>query len=64
MRDNFLCQECLRQGIEVKGEEVDHKLELSDRPDLAYDLHNLEYLCRKHHREKTEREKKNRLSKL
>lgn len=57
IRDEFLCVECKKLGILTKGEEVDHIEELQDRMDLAYDLDNLQLLCRKHHRDKTEREK-------
>jgi 5-methylcytosine-specific restriction protein A len=64
LRANFLCEECLRNGVECLGEEVDHIIELRDRIDLAYDLDNLQYLCKKHHREKTEREKEKRRSNL
>lgn len=58
-RDNNECQECKRQGkvfidtneLNRKGTRkkialiVHHKLELSDRPDLALDIDNLECLC-------------------
>ena len=57
IRDEFLCVECKKLGILTKGEEVDHIEELQDRMDLAYDLDNLQLLCRKHHRDKTEKEK-------
>lgn len=60
IRDNMMCQECLRNGIHTQGKEVDHIIELSDRPDLAYDLDNLEYLCVPCHRKKTEKEKNKR----
>ena len=61
LRDEFLCVECKKLGIETKFDEVDHIIELSDNISLAYDLNNLQCLCRKHHREKTEREKKKRM---
>lgn len=61
VRDNFLCVECKKLGIDTEGEEVDHIIELSDDITKAFDLDNLQYLCYKHHAEKTqiEREKRN-----
>lgn len=53
IRDIFLCQECLRNGIETIGDTVHHKTELSEDITLAFDLDNLETVCRschnKHH---------------
>ena len=60
-RDNNECMECKRQGrvfidtgeLNRKGTRkkialiVHHKLELEDRPDLAFDVDNLETLCRR-----------------
>jgi 5-methylcytosine-specific restriction protein A len=60
LRDEFQCVECKKLGINTKFEEVDHIVELSDDITLAYNLNNLQCLCKKHHREKTEREKKKR----
>jgi len=61
LRDNLLCQQCLKDGFESIGEEVDHIEELSDRPDLAYDIDNLQLLCRACHVQKTYQEKSKRL---
>ena len=60
LRDEFQCVECKKLGIQTKFEEVDHIVELSDDITLAYDLNNLQCLCKKHHREKTEQEKRKR----
>lgn len=61
LRDSFLCQECLRNGIETIGEEVDHIVELEDDMSLAYDADNLELKCKKCHSLKTAREKDKRI---
>jgi len=60
VRDNFLCQHCLKDGKEVRGQEMDHQIELMDDISLAYDINNLVYLCRTCHRIKTEKERKKR----
>lgn len=44
-RDNWLCQECLRQGRITPATEAHHKIPLEARPDLALDLDNGEGLC-------------------
>lgn len=61
IRDDFMCCECRRNGIDTQGKEVDHVKELKDNIELAYDVNNLEYLCVPCHRAKTEKEKRNRL---
>ena len=63
VRDNFLCQECLRNGIETIGVECDHMVELSDDISKAYDADNVELLCVSCHRKKSELEKQNRIKK-
>lgn len=60
IRDEFQCVACKRLGIETKFDEVDHIIELSDDISKAYDLDNLQCLCKSHHREKTEQEKRKR----
>lgn len=45
LRDSFLCQECLRNGIETKATIVHHKIELKEDITLAFDLDNLESIC-------------------
>lgn len=60
VRDNFLCQACLRNGIDTIGVECDHIIELSDDISNAYDSENVELLCVSCHCKKTEKEKQNR----
>ncbi len=60
LRDLFKCQECKRNGIDTQGEEVDHIVELSDDISLAYELSNLQFLCKACHSKKTYKEKTNR----
>lgn len=57
IRDLFLCQECLRNGIETKGDTVHHKIELSEDITLAFELDNLETICRSCHNKHHGREK-------
>lgn len=60
VRDEMMCCECKRNGIDTLGEEVDHVKELQDYPELAFELDNLEYLCKPCHSKKTKLEKKER----
>ena len=48
-RDRFSCVKCGARG----GLEVDHIKPVRDRPDLSFDLDNLQTLCGKHHSQKT-----------
>ena len=41
-----LCERCQSRGLTVVADQVHHKQELRDRPDLALDVANLESLCR------------------
>lgn len=45
MRDNHLCQICLKDELLVRGNTVHHILELETHPELALDPENLETLC-------------------
>lgn len=45
IRDECMCIPCKNKGISTIATEVHHKIELSERPDLAYDLDNLESIC-------------------
>lgn len=56
-RDNHECQSCKRKGKYSKGRNVHHIKELRDRPDLAYNLDNLETLCIRCHNDEHEKEK-------
>jgi 5-methylcytosine-specific restriction protein A len=50
LRMQPLCEECLRDGGKLQIACVVHHLaDVSDRPDLAVALDNLESLCRAHH---------------
>ncbi|PCF72839.1 HNH endonuclease [Staphylococcus delphini] len=55
-RDHFECLHCKAEGKltinQHQSLEVDHILELNDRPDLAYDIDNLQTLCKYHHNKK------------
>lgn len=42
---NPLCEMCAEQGQVVPAQVVHHKVEAKDRPDLFYDLDNLQSLC-------------------
>jgi len=44
-----LCERCLAEGRYTAATVVHHRLELADRPDLAFDPDNLESLCPHHH---------------
>lgn len=53
VRDNYLCQECLRQGKVTKANAVHHIEELLDVWDKRLDIDNLESICNKcHNKEK------------
>lgn len=59
-----LCEVCLGLGL-VRPEpatQVHHKVDLAVRPDLAYDLANLEALCQSHHSSETMRRNRRRAS--
>lgn len=49
IRDNFLCVECKKNGIDTPATEVHHVVEISVSPELAYNLDNLASICRKCH---------------
>ena len=56
-RDNYLCQECLRNKNITPGDTVDHIIPRSmGGKDL--DNNNLETLCRKHHAIKSAKERR------
>jgi len=62
VRDELMCVMCRAKGIDAKAEEVDHILELQDRLDLAFELDNLQSLCKPCHSKKTKLEKQERES--
>jgi 5-methylcytosine-specific restriction protein A len=57
---DWLCAECLRNGMYTKADVVDHIIELKDDYDKRLDTDNLEALCHECHNNKTIREKKRR----
>lgn len=52
-RDNHLCQECLRQGYIEEAKHVDHIEPAVKRPDLFWQMDNLQSLCASCHTKKT-----------
>lgn len=56
-RDNWLCQECLRQGRITPATEAHHIIPLEERPDLALDVSNGEGLCWSCHEQTKQRNK-------
>jgi 5-methylcytosine-specific restriction protein A len=60
LRDSMMCQECRRNGVDTMFDEVDHIIELQDRPDLAFELDNLQCLCKPCHSIKSRDERDKR----
>lgn len=60
LRDDYLCVQCLEQGIITPADVVDHIVELRDDITKAYDINNLQSLCHACHNRKTLAEKANR----
>jgi len=48
-----LCERCQKLGQFVPGEDIHHKIDIRDRPDLALEYSNLETLCKKCHSQET-----------
>lgn len=52
-RDHYECVRCKEEGKltinQHQSLEVDHILELETHPELAYELDNLQTLCKYHH---------------
>jgi 5-methylcytosine-specific restriction enzyme A len=65
LRDNYFCQECLREGQVISADMVHHIKSFEDYPELALDIDNLVSLCypchNKEHPEKGGAEKKKQL---
>ena len=55
-RDHYECLQCKAEGKltinQQQSLEVDHILELYTYPELAYDMDNLQTLCKYHHNKK------------
>ena len=52
-RDRWQCQECKKSDKIKKAIDVDHMVDLEINPSLAYDLENLQSLCKSCHSKKT-----------
>lgn len=59
-RDGHACTQCHRTRGRGVILDVDHIIEWTRRPDLAFDLANLRTLCRLHHNRKTHGKPKQR----
>lgn len=60
VRDDFMCVHCRLRGVDTIATEVDHIIEIQDDVTLAYELSNLQSLCRSCHMKKTAKEVKKR----
>ena len=60
LRDDYMCQECLRNGFYTVGNVSDHIIEVKDDWDRRWDMNNLQTLCVKCHNRKTREEKAKR----
>ncbi len=61
IRDNYLCQVCLRRGLVTPANTVHHKVELRKDISKAFDLDNLESICPScHNKEHPERNSKDK----
>ncbi len=49
---------CAEEGRVDPADEVDHRVPLKDRPDLAFARSNLQSICFAHHRERSARERR------
>ena len=49
IRDNYLCQECLRQGYIIRADTVHHKIELKEDWSKRLQIDNLVSLCTECH---------------
>lgn len=49
IRDNYLCQSCLKQGIIATAHAVHHIKEYKEHPELALEETNLEAICKPCH---------------
>lgn len=59
-RDNHLCQECLKKGLITQASHVDHIQSAISRPDLFWDMNNLQSLCASCHTRKTIEEQRDK----
>ena len=52
VKDPF-CQDCRGEVEDLSEVELHHKIKLSERPDLKYDLANIRHLCSTCHSKRT-----------
>jgi len=55
-----LCEHCQAQGRVTPATQVDHIVEVMLRPDLAFELGNLQSICHRHHAAKSAAERRGR----
>lgn len=60
IRDDYVCQECFRQGIYTTADVTDHIIEVRDDWEKRWDTENMEALCHECHNRKTLAEAKRR----
>jgi 5-methylcytosine-specific restriction endonuclease McrA len=60
LRDDYLCQDCLAEGIYSSADVVDHIKEVRDHWEERWNTENMRSLCHYHHNLKTREEKKKR----
>lgn len=53
LRDNYLCQICLKDDRPTPARDVDHILTVAEHPELRLELDNLQSLCSTCHKKKT-----------
>lgn len=53
LRADPLCERCRSEGRLTEANQVHHKIDLADAPELAFDLGNLESLCQSCHSRET-----------
>lgn len=60
LRDDHMCQECLRNGRYTPADVTDHIIEVRDDWERRWDISNMEALCHECHNRKTLEEAKRR----
>lgn len=56
VRDLHMCQACKAKGLITPAAEIDHIQPRAQRPDLTYELDNMQALCIRCHQAKTKGE--------
>lgn len=60
LRDDFMCQECLRNNKYKQANVTDHIIEIKDNWEARWDANNMESLCHYCHNMKTRKEQERR----